>query len=284
MASLLFLVRLRPFDLQGYQNKAGSPARGQSGSLLEASLACVQCWPGLGGSQAYVWGLGGFCCPLPTPRHLIRLSGGCSPAFSLPALLHQSQPVFADVCAVTFLSCLPRGRILARAGGLWDSTAVAHLPGDLQARVCHFPWVILEASGKSVPWASCVRTLAFLGFAILRGWGRPSQGLGSLTVASPLPLPRGFLWGQLPGKHHPWPFLQLKGGSVSPVPWAGMAPGRAHTAPLCCAFHAALVATSGPWARSLPAPFLGARGRGWGGLCWHRLGRGGSCSCGWLCS
>ena len=70
--------------------------------------------------------------PLPTPSHLIiRLRGGRSPAFSLPALLHQSQPVFADVCAVTFLSCLPRGRILARAGGLWDSAAVAHLPGDL---------------------------------------------------------------------------------------------------------------------------------------------------------
>lgn len=132
MASLLFLVRLRPFDLQGYQSKAGSPARGQLGSLLEASLACVQRWPGLGRSQAYVWGLGGLCFPLPTPSHLIiRLRGGRSPAFSLPALLHQSQPVFADVCAVTFLSCLPRGRILARAGGLWDSAAVAHLPGDL---------------------------------------------------------------------------------------------------------------------------------------------------------
>lgn len=99
---------------------------------MEASLACVQRWPGLGRSQAYVWGLGGLCFPLPTPSHLIiRLRGGRSPAFSLPALLHQSQPVFADVCAVTFLSCLPRGRILARAGGLWDSAAVAHLPGDL---------------------------------------------------------------------------------------------------------------------------------------------------------
>lgn len=150
-------------------------------------------------------GQGGLCFPLPTPsRHIIRLNGGHSPAFSLPALLRESQAVFADVCAVTFLSCLPRGRILDRAGGLWDPTAVAHFPGDLQARVCHFPWVILEASGKSVLWASCVRTLAFLGFVILREWGRPSgsgePGCGlALTLA-------------------PW-------APLGPAPWATPSPG-----------------------------------------------------------
>ena len=175
MASSPFLVRPWPFDCQGCQSKVGSPATGQLGRLLEASLACVHRWPALGRRQAYVWGQSGLCFPLPTPSHLIRLNKGRS-AFSLPALLHESQAVFADVCAVTFLSCLPRGRILARAGG----SLGLHCCGTFTLR-SPSQGVSLSLGDSGVFRAEC--SLGFLGFVTLRGWESPSQGLGSLTVA-----------------------------------------------------------------------------------------------------
>lgn len=50
-----------------------------------------------------------------------------------------------------------------------------------------------------------------------------------------------------------------------PLPWLAQLWARSYTAPLYCAFDAALVAASDPWASSVLAPFLGACGA-WGGV------------------
>lgn len=53
-------------------------------------------------------------------------------------------------------------------------------------------------------------------------------------MASPLPLPRGLLWGQLPGQHRPLGLPEADGGGAPPAPWAGVPRPGAHCPIVLC--------------------------------------------------
>lgn len=136
-----------PFDLWGCQSDAGSPVRRQLGSLSEASPACVYCWPGLGRRPGPYVGPGWSLFSPSFPESSCHLQ-----AFQTEGL---SSPADPGVTSWVGVSGTPL---------LWHICLEISKPGCVAS-----PRWFWRLSGKSVPWASCVGTLAFLGIAHSEG-------------------------------------------------------------------------------------------------------------------